>query len=235
MNSVDIYIVVEGQTEQTCVRDVLAPQIAHNGIYLHPTLIGNPGHKGGDIRFDRAKIDICNFLKQRNDTYISTMFDYFRIDSKWPGKAEVHRQIQNGTTLTAIDKAEILETATRNEIVKIFSGCNSENRFIPYIEMHEFEALLFSDVDILAEKTEIDVSHIRGIINEYNNPEEINDDPVKAPSKQLRALKNGYRKVAMGKSVSAAIGIQAIRKQCLHFDNWLTKLEHLKEKAIDEE
>lgn len=63
MNSVNIYIVVEGQTEQTFVRDVLAPQIAYKGIYLHPALIGKPGHKGGDIRFDRAKIDICNFLK----------------------------------------------------------------------------------------------------------------------------------------------------------------------------
>jgi len=82
MNSVDIYIVVEGPTEQTFVRDVLAPQMAHEGIYLHPVLIGKPGHKGGDVRFIRAKNDIGNFLRQRSDTYISTMFDYFRIDSK---------------------------------------------------------------------------------------------------------------------------------------------------------
>ena len=228
MNSIVINVVVEGPTEQTFVRDVLAPHIAHKGIYLYPALIGKPGHKGGNVRFDRAKIDICNFLKQRNDTYISTMFDYFRIDSKWPGKIEVQRQIQNGTTLTAIDKAEILEAATHNEIVKLFSGCNSENRFVPYIEMHEFEALLFSDADILAEKTGIDALHIRKIINEHKSPEEINDDPVKAPSKQLKALKNGYRKVAIGKTVSDAIGIQAIRNKCPHFDNWLTKLEHLR-------
>ena len=229
MNSVAINVVVEGQTEQTFVRDVLAPHIAHKGIYLYPALIGKPGHKGGNVRFDRAKIDIGNFLNQRNNTYISTMFDYFRIDSKWPGKIEVQQQIQNGTTLTAIDKADILEGATRNEIVKIFSGCNAENRFIPYIGMHEFEALLFSDADILAEKTGIDVLYIREIINEHKTPEEINDDPVKAPSKRLEALNNGYRKVAMGKMVSDAIGIQAIRSQCLHFDNWLTRLEHLQE------
>lgn len=234
MNSIDIYIVVEGQTEQTFVRDVLAPQIAYKGIYLYPILIGKPGHKGGDIRFDRAKIDICNFLKQRNDTYISTMFDYYGIDSKWPGKVEVLQQIQEGATLTAIDKAKILETATHNEIVSTFSGNNSENRFIPYIEMHEFEALLFSDVDILAEKADIDVSRIKEIIEEYNNPEEINDDSMKAPSKRLKALKEGYRKVAMGKTVSDAIGIQVIRRQCPNFDNWLTKLERLKEDAYDE-
>ena len=229
MNSVDIYIVVEGQTEQTFVRDVLAPHMAHKEIYLHAALIGKPGHKGGDIRFNRAKKDIGNFLKQRQDTYISTMFDYFRIDSMWPGRAEVSRKIRNGATLTAIHKAGILEAATHDEIVKSFSGCNSENRFIPYIEMHEFEALLFSDADILAEKTEIDVSQIREIVEEYNNPEEINEDPVKTPAKRLESLKNGYRKVAMGKMVSEALGIQSIRRKCPHFDDWLAKLEDIKE------
>lgn len=228
MNSVDIYIVVEGQTEQTFVRDVLAPQVAPSKIYLHPALIGKPGHKGGDIRFGKATNDIGNFLRQRKDTYITTMFDYFRIDSEWPGKAEVLRQIQNGITLTASHKAEILEAATRKEIVRTFPGCDSENRFIPYIEMHEFEALLFSDAAILAEKTEIDVSLIRKIIEKYDNPEEINDDPANAPGKRLEALKDGYRKVAMGKAVSEAIGIQVIRRQCPHFNCWLTKLEDLK-------
>lgn len=234
MNSVDIYIVVEGPTEQTFVRDVLAPHMAYKKIYLHPALIGKPGHKGGDIRFGKAKQDIGNFLRQRNDTYISTMFDYFRIDSDWPGKTEVLRQIQNGTTLTARQKAEILETATRNEIVLTFPDSGSDIRFIPYIEMHEFEAMLFSDAVILADKTQIDVSLIRKIIEEYDSPEEINDDPANAPSKQLEALKNGYRKVAMGKTVSEAIGIEGIRKQCSHFNNWLSKLEHLKEGANGE-
>lgn len=126
MNNVDIFIVVEGTTEQTFVRDVLAPQMAHKGIFLHPALIGKPGHKGGDIRFDKARNDIGNFLKQRADTYISTMFDYFRIDSEWPGREEVLRQLQSGTTLTASHKAEILEAATRSEIVKAFPGCDVE-------------------------------------------------------------------------------------------------------------
>ena len=230
MNSVDIYIVVEGATEQTFVRDVLAPHMAQERIYLNPVLIGKPGHKGGDVRFVMAKNDIGNFLKQRSDTYISTMFDYFRIDSNWPGREEARQQILNGTTLTASHKAEILETATRNEIVKSFPGYDPESRFIPYIEMHEFEALLFSDADILAEKTEIDVSQILGIIEGFDNPEEINDNPAKAPSKRLGALTSAYRKVAMGKTVSETIGIQAIRGQCPHFDHWLTKFEELRKR-----
>ena len=228
MNSIEIYIVVEGQTEQTFVRDVLAPSMAHKKIYLHPALIGKPGHKGGDIRFDKAKNDIGNFLRQRNDTYISTMFDYFRIDAQWPGKKGVLRQTQNGTTLSACHKAEILESATHNEIVSIFDDCEAEKRFTPYIEMHEFEALLFSDADTLAEKTEIDLALIRRIIETHDNPEEINDNPANAPGKRLESLKNGYRKVAMGKAISEAIGIERIRRQCPHFNNWLIKLEQLR-------
>jgi hypothetical protein len=230
-SNVEIYIVVEGQTEQTFVRDVLAPQLAHKGIYLYSALLGKPGHKGGDVRFVRAKVDIGNFLKQRNNTYISTMFDYFRIDPDWPGRAEVRQEIKKGKTLTASQKAEILELATLKEIINAFPEYNTGNRFIPYIEMHEFEALLFSDADVLAEKTEIEVSQIREILAEYNNTEEINDEPAKAPSKRLEALRPGYRKVAVSKMVTAAVGIQIIRQKCPHFNNWLTKFENLKVRA----
>lgn len=226
--SADIYIIAEGATEQTFIRDLMSPELAIQGIYLYPVLIGKPGHKGGDIRFERAKNDIGKFLRQRRDIYLSTMFDYFRIDADWPGKKEVIRQIKGGTVFSA-RKAELLESATHKKIREDF-GNDFANRFIPYIEMHEFEALLFSDADILAEKTGIDISHIREILKEYNNkPEEINDDPEKTPSKRLQALKSAYRKVAMGKTVSEAIGIQTIRKQCPHFNNWLTRLECLKE------
>jgi len=137
-------------------------------------------------------------------------------------------QGQSGRSLTAIQKADILEAATHAEIVKVFTEYDAESRFIPYIEMYEFEALLFSDADILAEKTDADVSQIREILEKFNDdPEEINDDPEKAPSKRLESLKNGYRKVADGKKISEAVGIQTIRRRCSHFNHWMTKLERL--------
>lgn len=222
MNKVEIYIVTEGQTEQTFVRDVLAPYMGYKGIYLHPSLIGKPGHKGGDVRFSRAKDDIGAFLRQRNDTYISTMFDYFRINKEWPGLSDIQ-----GKTLTFEQKAKIVEDATMKEIMNAFPQYNPEKRFIPYIQMHEFEALLFSDAPILAERAEINLGQIQEILNEYNNPEEINDDPAKAPSKQLETLKHNYRKIALGKEITEAIGIQNIRAKCRHFDNWLRKFEAL--------
>lgn len=224
---VEVMIVVEGQTEQTFVKEVLAPEMARKGIFLHSALIGKPGHKGGDIRFDRAKNDIGLHLKQRSNTYVSTMFDFFRIEADWPGKKEVIRIISNGTSLSATEKAKLLEEATLNEIKGSFPECNPELRLLPYIEMHEFEALLFSDASILGNGIGVDQSRIEDILEEFEDPEEINDRPDTAPSKRLIRLHKGYRKVAMGKTISEAIGIPAIREKCQHFDTWLTTLEQL--------
>jgi len=221
MSSINVNVIVEGQTEKTFVRDVLAPEMAYKGIFLHPTQIGKPGHKGGNVRFDRAKGDIGRFLKQWPGAYISTMFDYFRLESSWPGNMNIPG------SATAIEKAEAIEAATLEKIKESFPGHNVDGRFIPYIEMHEFEALLFSDVSILANKIGVNEVKIKNILDECQEPEEINDGPDTAPSKRLISLYSGYRKVAMGKTISEAIGIQQIRDKCSHFNGWLTKLEQL--------
>ena len=229
MNNVEVVIVVEGQTEQTFVRDVLAKAMARRGVYLTAVLIGKPGHKGGDIRFERAKKDIGNFLKQRPDTYVSTMFDYFRIESDWPGRNRVNHQIETGVSLTSNEKGKILEEETYNIILTEFGQYNAVNRFIPYIEMHEFEAMLFSDIDILAQKINVNISLVRDILAKYDNPEEINDTPGNAPSRRILAMNRSYRKVAMGKAISEMTGIDLIRQKCPHFNYWINKFERLAE------
>lgn len=221
MSSVEVYIIVEGQTEQTFVREVLAPEMGHMGIFLHPALIGKPGRKGGDVRFERAKGDISRVMRQRSDTYISTMFDYFRLDPNWPGNVNIQGNP------TAIEKAERIEKETFVKIKELFPDHNVEGRFIPYIEMHEFEALLFSEASILGKKIGVNKSKIEDILQEFGEPEEINDGPDTAPSKRLISLKSGYRKVAMGKTISETIGIPTIRKKCPHFDSWITRLEKI--------
>ena len=224
MSNANVYIIVEGQTEQTFVRDLLAPEMGHQGIFLFPVLIGKPGHKGGNIQFERARGDIGKFLQQRPDTYISTMFDYFRLDPHWPGNSNMQ------SCPTAIEKAKKIEGATLTKIRELFPDHNVKGRFIPYIEMHEFEALLFSNASILADKIGVDTGKIEDVLDESGEPEEIDDDPDKSPSKRLMNLQKGYRKVAMGKTIAEAIGISTMREKCPHFGRWLTRLEHLGEK-----
>ncbi len=86
---------------------------------------------------------------------------------------------------------------------------------------------LFSEPHIPAEKTGISQRKIEKITEQFDSPEEINDSPQTAPSKRLEALSPGYRKVAMGKVISEAIGIPTIRNKCPHFDEWLEKMEKM--------
>jgi hypothetical protein len=228
VNSVEVCVVVEGQTEQAFVRHVLGPEMAKRGIYLHAALIGKPGHKGGAVRFERAARDIGIFLAQRTGTFVSTMVDFFRIDPEWPGRRHVENSLQSGARLTAAQKAEILETAMRNEISAVYPELRATERFVPYIEMHEFEALLFSDVVAFSNATGIPAAALQSIRESYPNPEEINEDPENAPSRQIYRRFPGYRKVAMGKAAAEAIGIPAMRDQCPHFHDWLARLENLR-------
>jgi hypothetical protein len=93
--------------------------------------------------------------------------------------------------------------------------------------MHEFEALLFSDASMLADKIGVDTGKIEDVLDEFGEREEINDGPDTAPSKRLLSFRKGYRKVAMGKTISEAIGISTMREKCPHFDNWLIRLKQL--------
>ncbi len=222
MSRVDVYVIVEGQTEQTFVRDLLAPMLGEKGVFLNAVLLGKPGHKGGDVRFDRAKSDIGKFLKQRSDTYVSTMFDYYGINVNWPGRSNIKDSDK------AVEKAKKMEKEMLITIEKDLPRSDVKKRFIPYIAMHEFEALLFSDVNILANEIDVDPAVIARILEECGEPEEINDDSQAAPSKRLQTLcSENYRKAAMGKAIAEAVGIPTMREKCPHFNEWLNKLESL--------
>ena len=106
-------------------------------------------------------------------------------------------------------------------------------RFIPYVQMYEFEALLFSDSKSFAKG--IDRSHLasdfQSIRDSFDSPEEINDSPVTAPSKRVLELVSGYEKPLFGTLAALEIGLKTMRHECQLFDTWLKKLEALKTKA----
>ncbi len=222
MSNINVNIVVEGRTEQTFIRDILTPEIAHKGVFLHAMRIGKPGHKGGNVSFIRARNDIVSILKQRSDTYVSTMFDYFRIDPAWPGMEKAKK-----SNLTPHEKAQIIENATLNEIKKVLPDCNVERRFIPYIEMHEFEALLFCDVAILANKIDVNPKDIEKIVQKYEGPEYINHGVNSSPSKRLKSLYPAFKKTTTGIIIAKNIALSTMRKKCPHFDSWITKIMSL--------
>lgn len=101
-------------------------------------------------------------------------------------------------------------------------------RFIPYIQLHEFEGLLFSDISVFPRnftKEQLDFPQLERAVNDFKTPEEINNSPATAPSERLKKAINGYDKVTDGAFLALEIGLETIRKKCILFNEWIERLE----------
>lgn len=217
-----VHIICEGQTEETFVNDLLAPYFQPKNIFLYPSLIGKPGHKGGNIQFQRLQLDVRNRVLQDSSAFCTTFLDYYALPSDFPGKNEV-------ATLASIhDKANRVKTALTAALTTVL-GTEPMRRFIPYIQMHEFEALLFSSPSQFAQGISEPLLEPRfqAIKDAFSTPEDINDNPNTAPSKRVSALVPRYEKPFHGVLAALEIGLPTIRRECHLFDGWITRLEGL--------
>jgi len=217
-----IHIICEGQTEEAFVKNLLVPHFAPQGTVLHPSLIGKPGHKGGFVNLNRLFVDIRNRLLGDKTSWCTTFFDYYGLPDNFPGKAEAEK------CGTAEEKSSRLLAGLMTALEEKF-GAEPLRRLIPYVQMHEFEGLLFSDPDKFATgicRPNI-CDRLHEIRNKFASPEEINDDPITAPSKRILAAYQGYEKPTHGTLAALEIGLQTIRNHCPLFDNWLKRLESL--------
>lgn len=219
---VQVVVIVEGKTEQVFVEKILAQELAKNRVLLTAIQASKPGQKGGDIRWRRIKRDLGNHLKQRSDTFVTTMVDYYGTKS-WPGL----EQIAAGTAPDRI--AETLNKAAFDDVVESYSEQRADIRFVPYISIHEFEALLFSNCALLAEAIGQELQVVQAVLDKCGTPEAINDSIETAPSKRIAQWTRGRKfcKTADGIAVAEKIGITQIRQKCRLFNNWLERLEAL--------
>jgi hypothetical protein len=219
-----IVAAVEGQTEQAFVREVLAPWLAQRDIFLTARLIGKPGRKGGVGEYDRAKRDFILLLKEQpNDSRVTTMFDFYRMPDSWPGRKEAKILPHN-------EKAISIESALSQDVAQSLGNNFNPNRFIPYVQMHEFEALLFSEPEILAgvaSSSSLSAQKLRDVRNKFESPEHINDSPETAPSKVILSIIPRYAKVIHGSIAAQRMSITTIANSCVHFKNWLAQLTSL--------
>lgn len=217
----EIVALVEGQTERIFIADILVPYLSTRGVYMTPIIISKPGQKGGDVRFARVKNDIELHVKQRRDTYLTLFIDFYGIKSDWPGLEEAKQQT------TPSRKALKINNATKIRVEELLGGNHVDRRFIPYVSMHEFEALLFSEPQKLAELLHVSQAKIEKILTDCGGPENIDDSPMKAPSKRLEKLSAGYKKTLTGIAIARSIGLIKIRESCPIFNDWLTAVENL--------
>ena len=210
-----VMVLVEGETERSFINEVLAVELGKKMVFLDALSID------GDVKFERVQHRIGDFLKQRPDIYVTTFFDYYGV-KKWPGVDRVPQNAAPG------EIARIVNEATRKRVQQLFPELWTEKRFIPYMAIHEFEALLFSDSDILALELDIQRNEIDSIVFESGGPEAINNDPHTAPSKRLIQLTDDqFSKTTQGIIIAEAIGIPKMRAKCPVFNGWLEQLEAL--------
>jgi len=216
-----VHVLVEGQTEETFVKNVLLPHFSQLQVYLYPRQVGKPGHRGGIGEYQRARRDILSTLKQDTESFCTTMFDYYGMPSSWPEREAASQK-------PFPEKPITVEQAIQADVVFALGQVFDAARFIPYVQMHEFEALLFSDPGLLAKGLDLhDDSEVRHIRGQFGSPEEINDSAQTAPSKRILRLNSSYTKVTDGVLISQKIGLTAMRSQCAHFHAWIQRLEEL--------
>ena len=215
-----IIIICEGPTEREFCIDVLQPYFSAKDIYLNSPLIKKSG--GGIVSWSNLKKQIENHLKSERGVYVTTLIDYYGIEEKhqYPQWAEAHRISHKP------DRLKFLEEAMLNQI-----DDGLRRRYIPYIQLHEYESLLFSDNNAFTRnflQTEFrNKQAFDNIFTEFPNPEDINLGQTTAPSKRLLHHIVGYDKVVYGSILAYEIGILLLRNKCPRFNDWLTKLEEL--------
>ncbi len=219
----DLVLVGEGSTERGFAVTVLAPALAGRGVFLQPRLIPtSPSASGGALSFPRVLRFLRNTLRERHDTFVTTFFGLYRLPAEFPGQ-------RKATALgDPLERSSTIEQALHEAVIEE-AGCRTE-RFPPHIQPHEFEALLFSDVDRFADTERAwapRVKELEAARSAATSPEHINDGQTTHPSARLRALLPRHKKTRDGVLVAKRIGLSRMRTECRHFGAWLDRLEAL--------
>jgi hypothetical protein len=220
-----LIVVVEGQSEEVFVRDLLAPHLVPFGVYASATIVGKliaqrrgHRHRGGG-HFQHWHRDIERLLKgdRSPELRVTTLFDLYGLPSDFPG-VDTH--------------GDDLDTERRCDVLQASLGAVFEDRrLIPYIQRHEFEALVLASLPALRGLLDApdDLDGLEVLEREISGrcPEDINDGTQSAPSKRLQKHVPGYSKTLHGPQAASDTGLISIRTDCPRFHSWLCQLEAL--------
>ena len=222
-----LYITVEGQTERKFADDVLKPHLTQYSLDVRTRVVVTNrklGKRGGVLDFAKIRDDLNRLLREdrSDEAFFTTMVDLYALPSEFPGWIEAR-----GKTVPT-ERVSILEEA--------FCAEMGDKRFYPYIQLHEFEALLYCDLFQLQNRIPNSERAIAELLRDVAglSPEDINEGPTTAPSKRIIRYLPLYEKtkVRICAPAAATIGLHTLRNRCPHFDEWVRKLEGLGEPLI---
>jgi len=211
----ELIIICEGTTEQMFCDQILRSHFAGLDIQIQYPLIAHSN--GGIVKWVHLKKEIETHYATNNNRYITTFIDYYGIESHhgFPDWALAHAAADKSTVM------DILEAAMKQDLI-----VNARPLFIPYIQLHEFEAIVLSDNSIFGNyylPTEFNSAGLAALC--LLAPESINNGVTTAPSKRLKGFIPSYDKVTDGVELTKLIGLQNIRAKCPRFNQWIANLE----------
>jgi hypothetical protein len=221
-----VQVLVEGPTEQAVFTQAFSPDLWAKGVYLFPQRVGKPGHEGSND-FDMVHKEIMLLLKRQSDTIVTTFFDFYALDNSWPGMIKARKEKNKDIAF------KIITQSLADTIIKDMGNDFDPARFIPYVQFHEIEALLFAGpsemADIFDDRSLKE--KFEDIVKECGGCEDINNNYATVPSRRIKKYFSGYIK---GRSVNShapriakRIGVEKIRKECPKFNGWYSQLERL--------
>jgi len=176
---------------------------------------------GGIVKWNTLKKEIHTYL-QEGDVHVTMLIDYYGLYNKYafPGWEDGEKIIDKN------ERMDFLEAAMKQDIRDAF-----QHRFLPYLQLHEFEGLLFNDIQVFYEQVPknelIGNTELLKTFQDYDNPEMINNNKHTSPSHRLTRIIEGYNKVLYGHYFAEAIGLDKIRNKSPRFNNWLNSIEEL--------
>ena len=202
---------VEGPTEEEFVKSMLAPHLLACGIAAEPILLGRARNRsagGGDVTVPAFVFDMVH-LRHSCDA-VTSLVDFYGFRGK--------------EQRSACELEEVIRLSVEER-----TGWQGD-RVMPYVQRHEFEALLFSDVGAFTALDDFPlpaVQSLKRVRLAFATPEDINDDSRTAPSRRIAAEIPRYRKRLHGPLIAAETGLDTIRAECPRFNAWLERLETL--------
>lgn len=213
-----VLMLVEGQTEEAFVKNLLSAHLRDRSVTAIPVIVATKrlltGDKkrGGFVPYSRLRAEALRLLNDSSAVCVTTMLDYYGLAPEFPGR-------EKPAGRTALEKVNSVEQAWAADI--------GNPRFLPYLALHEFEAMLFTEPAVIASSLGQSglQPQLQGIRARFPTPEDINDHEETAPSRRLGKLFPGYNKPFYGELIAERIGIEKIRGECVHFASWLAQLE----------
>ena len=215
-----LYVLCEGQTEETFVKEMLAPELQEAFLDVRPIVLTTSRtperkFKGGVSTFQKIRRELDRLCRQDRQARVTTMIDLYRLPTDTPSFLETRG-------LPPERRAQALEAAIRNDL--------GHENLIPYLSVHEFEALLFSRPEAFRGQFEGQLGlegRIAELASLYDNPEQINGGEETSPSKRIRKLVPSYEKVLEGNILALEVGLLAMMEKCPHFSSWVLRLKSL--------